>query len=60
MPIITIQMWEGRSREDKKKLSEDITDVVCKDAGCPKEAVIVVFQDIPKENWAQSGKLASE
>jgi len=48
MPIITIQMWEGRSREDKKKLSEDITDVVCKDAGCPKE------------NWAQSGKLASE
>lgn len=27
---------------------------------CPPEAVIVVIDDIPKENWGEAGKQASK
>jgi 4-oxalocrotonate tautomerase len=58
MPIIRVEMWEGRSKELKKVLVEKITNVTCETLGCPKEAVTIVIYDIPKYNWAQEGKLA--
>jgi 4-oxalocrotonate tautomerase len=56
MPIVKIGMWSGRDNNLKKKLIEDVTKTVCATLGCPAEAVIVVLEDIPKENWGQSGK----
>ena len=60
MPIVTIGLWAGRSAEAKEKLIKDITKTVCDNVGCPSEAVIVVIEDIPKENWGQNGKQASK
>jgi len=59
MPIVRIEMWAGRPSETKKKLIENVTKTVCDTVGCPPEAVVVVIDDIPKENWGQSGKQAS-
>lgn len=59
MPIINIGMWAGRDKEIKKQLIEKITSVVCETTGCPAEAVIIVIEDIPKENWGQAGKQAA-
>ncbi len=56
MPIVHIEMWAGRPAETKKKLIENVTKTVCDTVGCPPEAVIVVIEDIQKENWGQSGK----
>lgn len=58
MPVVTVEMWEGRSVEQKKQLAEGITSVMTK-LGIPAEAVTVIFRDIPKHNWATAGKLAS-
>ncbi|MFH1617646.1 MAG: 2-hydroxymuconate tautomerase [Candidatus Margulisiibacteriota bacterium] len=58
MPIVTVQLWAGRDKEVKKKLIENITKTTCDTVGCPSEAVIVVIEDIPKENWGQTGKQA--
>jgi len=58
MPIVRIEVWSGRSKETKKQLIENVTKTVCDTVGCPPEAVIVVIEDIPKENWGQSGKQA--
>ncbi len=56
MPIVRVEMWAGRTQEAKKKLIEELTKVVCQTIGCPPEAVIIVIEDIPKENWGQNGK----
>lgn len=60
MPIIKVEMWEGRDKETKKKLVEKLTQVTCEVLGCPKQAVIIVIYDIPKYNWAQDGELACD
>ena len=58
MPIVKIEMWAGRDKEAKNKLIENVTRTVCDTIKCPPEAVIVVIEDIPKENWGQAGKAA--
>jgi len=58
MPIIKVEMWAGRDKETKKKLIENVTKTVCETIKCPPEAVIVVIEDIPKENWGQKGEQA--
>ena len=60
MPIVRIEMWAGRDKDLKKKLIENVTKTVCETVGCPEHAVIVVIDDIPKENWGQNGKQASQ
>lgn len=59
MPLITVDMFEGRTIEQKKKLVEGITSVVA-NMGVPADHVYIIIRDIPKHNWATGGKLASE
>ena len=59
MPVVIVEMWEGRTIEQKKQLAEDITSSFVK-IGTPADAVHVVMKDNPKHNWAIGGKLASE
>lgn len=59
MPVVTIEMWSGRTIEQKKKLVEGITSVMT-NIGISAEAVQIIIKDNPKHNWAIAGKLASE
>jgi 4-oxalocrotonate tautomerase len=60
MPIVRVELWTGRTKAQKQELARAITEVVCNIAHTTPEATIVVFEDIDKDNWAQSGKLASD
>ena len=60
MPIVRVEMWEGRTTAQKQELARVITDAMVNIAHTTAEATIIVFEDIEKANWAQSGKLASE
>ncbi len=59
MPIVIVDMWAGRSQEQKKAIVQGITEVFVK-TGIPAEAVHIVINDVPKSNWGTGGKLASE
>ena len=59
MPVVIVEMWEGRTVAQKKQLVEGITSVIT-DTGVPPEAVHIIIKDNPKHNWATAGKLASE
>jgi len=59
MPVVTVEMWEGRTIEQKKQIVEGITSVMTS-IGIPQQAVEIIIRDIPKHNWAVGGKLASE
>jgi len=59
MPIVTVEMWLGRSTDQKRILIEGITDAFVK-LGTPKEKVTIILKDNPKFNWAEGGKLSSD
>jgi 4-oxalocrotonate tautomerase len=59
MPVVIVEMWEGRTIEQKKQLVAGITSSLVQ-IGVPQEAVQVIVKDNPKHNWAIGGKLASE
>jgi len=56
MPVVTIDMWAGRDKLQKKKIIEKVTEAVVESVGCPLEAVHVKINEVPKENWGIAGK----
>ena len=59
MPVVTVEMGEGRTVDQKKHLVEGITSSFVK-IGISPQAVHIIIKDNPKHNWAIGGKLASE
>lgn len=60
MPVITVDMLEGRTVEQKRELVAAITDVVVKIAKTTPEATTVIIHETPKTNWSKGGKLLSD
>lgn len=60
MPVVTVQMYEGRTIEQKRALAEAITRAMVDIAKTNAESVNVIIQDVPRTNWALAGKLASD
>ena len=59
MPVVIVEMWEGRTIEQKRQLVEGITSVMV-NMEIPRESIRIILKDNPKHNWAIGGKLASE
>jgi len=60
MPVIHVEMWPGRTHQQKQELAKAITDAVVKIANTTPEATIVIFNEVPKDSWAQGGVLSSD
>ena len=60
MPTYHVEMMEGRTLEQKKKLVDEITRVSVEVLGGAAESVDIIITDIKRENWATGGKLWSE
>ena len=58
MPIVRVEMWQGRTHAQKAELARVITEAVVTIAHAKPESTIVIFEDIAKENWAERGVLA--
>jgi 4-oxalocrotonate tautomerase len=59
MPVVIVEMWAGRTVEQKKTLVKGIIEAFA-GIGTPAEAVHIIINDVPKQNWATGGKMASE
>lgn len=60
MPLVHIDLIEGRSEEQLKKLVKDITEVISRDIQAPKDHVHIVLNELPKNRLADGGKLRSD
>jgi 4-oxalocrotonate tautomerase len=60
MPTFRIEMFEGRSVDQKRKLVEAVTRVTCETLGCEPNSVDIVITDVKRENWATAGRLWSD
>lgn len=55
MPIVTVQMLEGRTVEQKQALIKEVTETVVKTTGAKQDAVTVVIEEMKKENYGVAG-----
>lgn len=60
MPTYHIEMLEGRTLAQKKKLVEEITRVTVEVLGGSAAAVDILITDVKRENWATGGVLWTE
>lgn len=60
MPTYRIELFEGRSVEQKRKLAEEITRVTTEVLGSAPESVDIIITDVQRHNWSTGGKLWSE
>ena len=60
MPTIRVEMFEGRTNEQKKKLVQALTQACVETLGSKAEGVDVILYDIKKTDWATGGELWSE
>jgi len=58
MPIIRVEMFKGRSQEQKRALVRELTDGFVRTAGGRAEAIQVVITEVDKEDWGSGGELA--
>ncbi|HEV7918441.1 MAG TPA: 2-hydroxymuconate tautomerase [Solirubrobacterales bacterium] len=60
MPVITIKMYEGRTREQKDEIAKQITKTMVDVAKTTEDHVWVVFEDMKKSDFAIAGQLQDE
>jgi 4-oxalocrotonate tautomerase len=57
MPLITVDLFEGRTREQKEQFAKAVTEAAVQALKAPVEQTWVVFNDHAKSDWAMGGKL---
>jgi len=57
MPIVKVEWYAGRSKEQKQELAERITDLMVEVGKTEREHVWIQFVDFEKSNWAMNGEL---
>jgi 4-oxalocrotonate tautomerase len=60
MPTINVQLFAGRTTEQKRQFVEAVTRVTCETLNCSPASVDIILTDVAKENWASEGKLWSD
>jgi 4-oxalocrotonate tautomerase len=60
MPTINVQLFEGRTLEQKRAFVKAVTEAACSTLNCTPESVDVLIQEMKKEDWATAGKLWSD
>ncbi|MBN1156898.1 2-hydroxymuconate tautomerase family protein [Candidatus Woesearchaeota archaeon] len=59
MPIVTIEMWEGRDKELKRKLIQNVTKAVSETLGIAEDHTQAIIHEVPTDNWGIRGEQAS-
>jgi 4-oxalocrotonate tautomerase len=60
MPLIQVTMLKGRSIDQKRKIAERITQTMVEDGKAAKDAVVVTFIEITRDDYANGGMLLAD
>ena len=55
MPLISVSMYPGRSKEQKEEFAKAISNAAVQILGTKPEHVIIVYSENSRENWFLSG-----
>ena len=57
MPFVHVELFEGRTVDQKAAIAKDITESLMKHAGAPASAISVIFNDMPEGTLFQAGEM---
>jgi 4-oxalocrotonate tautomerase len=57
MPLVRIDMFPGRTLDQKREITEVLTKELCRIAKCQPETITVMFNEVAREDWGRAGKL---
>lgn len=60
MPTIRVELFEGRSPQQKAELAKQLTEACVRVLGGSADSVDVLFFDVARQDWATGGVLWSE
>ena len=60
MPTLHVELFEGRTPEQKRSLAKELTDACVRVLGGSADGIDVLFVDVKRENWATGGVLWSD
>ncbi len=60
MPTIHVELFEGRSAEQKRAAAVALTEACVRTLGGAAATGDVVFVEVKRENWATGGQLWSD
>lgn len=60
MPLVHIDLIEGRSEEQLKGLVKDVTAAIAKNANVPEERIHIVLNEMRPDCYSVAGKMASD
>ena len=60
MPLIRVELFEGRTPEQKRELAQALTEATCRVLGTKPSGVDVMFFDMARHDWATAGVPWSE
>ena len=60
MPIIRVEMFPGRTIDQKRDLARELTDGFVQACGGAGEKLHVVITEVERENWGVGGELMSD
>ncbi len=57
MPTIRVELFAGRTLEQKRALAQALTEATVRTLGGSADAVDVIFSDVERHDWATGGQL---
>jgi 4-oxalocrotonate tautomerase len=60
MPTIRIELFEGRTPQQKAELAKEMTAACVRVLGGSADSVDILFFDVARQDWATGGVLWSE
>ena len=60
MPFVHIDLFEGRTLEQKKALAKEVTEAVVRNTGAPQSAVHVIINDMPEGTYFPQGEMRTK
>jgi len=55
MPIVTINLLEGRTQNQKRDLIRNVTNTISETISSPMESIRVIINEMPFENYGVAG-----
>lgn len=60
MPTLHVEMFEGRTAQQKAALAQALTEACVSVLGVGASSVDVIFRDVARQDWATGGRLWSD
>lgn len=60
MPTLRVELFEGRSADQKRDLVAALTEATVRVLDCPPDAVDIVLSEVSRAHWATGGVFWSE